>query len=111
MMIKFPHCTIEWDSTVGECITRFPDGTRAYAAPHNTDAYRAHARDKSTGMIDDYCWQHDCAHCVVGLMNGGPSVVLWNLAHDLPTDTPECEAEEQAAQQFQRDYMFGTWAE
>lgn len=106
MTITFPSCTLEWIPEHRKCIARFHDGTECHACPHDTDAYRAHAREKSTGDIDDYCWQHDCMHAMVALIeHGGPSVVLWNLAHGLPTDTPECETEERAAQELQRAFF------
>jgi hypothetical protein len=64
--IVFPHCTIEWEPHNRRAVTRWTDGTEAYACPHNTDAYRAHAAEKSTGDIDLYCWQHEIAHAVAG---------------------------------------------
>lgn len=105
MVVTFPHCTVEWIPEYGKCITRFDDGTEAHAIPHYTDEYRDHAFAKSIGDMDLYCWQHDLAHCIVGLMAGGTSVVLWALAHGLPTDTEACEAEESAAQQFQKAFF------
>jgi hypothetical protein len=101
MKIEFPHCTVEWEPDHRRAVTRFADGSEAYARPHETPEYLAHAVAKSTGDVDLYCFQHDIAHVIVGLMNGGPSVVLWNLAHGLSDKTPECDAEEQAAQEFQ----------
>lgn len=103
--IDFGLCTLTWIPDQHKCIAKFFDGTEAHACPHDTDAYRAHSHDKSTGDIDDYCWQHEIAHVVIGLIKGGPSAVLWNLAHGFPTDTPECEAEEQTAQEWQRKFF------
>jgi hypothetical protein len=104
--IVLPHCVIEWEPQYHRAVTRWNDGTEAYACPHDTDDYRAHATEKSTGDIELYCWQHDIAHVIAGYIAGrNASIVLWNLAHGLPVDTPECEAEEQAAQQFQRAFF------
>jgi hypothetical protein len=105
MKVEFPHCTVFWEPEHRRVVTRFPDGSEAYGRPHDTEAYRAHAAEKSTGDVALYCWQHDLAHVVVGLMNGGPSVVLWNVAHGLSDTTPECDAEELAAQEFQRRFF------
>lgn len=105
MTVKFPGCTLEWVAEQRKCITRFRDGCEAHAIPHDTPEYRAHAEEKSTGDVDLYCWQHDLAHCIVGLMHGGLSIVLWNLAHDLPTNTAICEAEEREAQEFQKRFF------
>jgi hypothetical protein len=105
MRIEFPHCVCEWEVDNRRFVARFHDGTVAHGTPHETEAYREHAAAKSTGDIDDYCWQHDLAHAIIGLMNGGPSVVLWACAHNLPLDTPECEAEELAAGEFQKRFF------
>jgi hypothetical protein len=84
-------------------ITRFADGTEAHACPHDTPEYHAHAVEKS-GKDDPmlYCWQHDLMHVIYGEMRGGPSIVLWAVAHGESTETPECEAEEREAQELQR---------
>src|SRR5690349_19917778 len=102
--VEFPGGVVtEWFPLWRKCVTRFPDGTEAHACPHHDAAYRNHAFEKSTGDVDLYCWQHDLAHQIVALMNGWPySVVLWNLAHGLSTNTPTCDLEEQQAQEFQR---------
>lgn len=100
--LQFPTCSVEWIAATRQCITRFPDGSYAVACPHETLEYLNHAFDKANGNVDVYCWQHDIAHVIVGWNNNGPSVVLWNLAHGLPTDTPECEREELEAQSLQR---------
>jgi hypothetical protein len=105
VFIDFGVCQCFWDADNRKFICRFPDGTEAHGIPHETEAYRQHAAEKSTGDIDLYCFQHDVAHCVVGLINGGVSKVLWNVAHGLPTDTPECVAEETAAQEFQKRFF------
>jgi hypothetical protein len=97
---------MEWQPEHRKCVTRFNDGTEAHACPHDTDAYRAHAAEKGTGDVDQYCWSHDIAHIIVAIMAGRcTSLVLWNLAHGLPVDTPECQAEEDAAQEFQRKFF------
>jgi hypothetical protein len=107
--VAFPGCTVEWEPHNRRAVTRFADGSEAYACPHDTPEYHAHAAEKSTGDVDLYCWQHDLAHCIVALMAyGGTSKVLWALAHNEPTDTAECDAEEQAAQQFQRAFFLRT---
>lgn len=101
--IDFGLCTVTWEPQHRRCVTRFRDGSQAYAIPHDTDAYRAHAEEKSTGDTDLYCWQHDVAHVLVALISGrGPSKVLFALAHGQRTDTPACEDEEQEAQALQR---------
>lgn len=86
-------------------VAEFDDGTRAEGWVHYTADYCQHAREKSTGDVHDYCWQHDLSHCIVGLINGGKSVVLWNMAHGLSLDTAECEAEEKAAAEFQKAFF------
>jgi hypothetical protein len=103
--VEFPDCTVEWDDEQRKCITRFEDGTEAHACPHHTADYLAHALDKSDGDVSAYCWQHDLAHCIVGLIKGGNSAVLWALAHGEPTNTPECDREEREAQEFQRNWF------
>jgi hypothetical protein len=104
--VTFPTCTVEWEEHNRRVVTRFPDGREAYAVAHETAEYRQHATDKGTGDIDLYAWMHDISHCIVAMIeHGGPSVVLRSLSLGLPTDTPECEAEEQAAQQFQRAFF------
>lgn len=105
MKIEFPHCTVEWQAEHRKCITRFSDGAEAHAVPHDTHEYRQHAVDKSTGNIDDYCWQHDLCHVIWGLMNGGPSIVLWAVAHGIPTDGESFEREEQQVQELQRAFF------
>jgi hypothetical protein len=104
--LQFGDCVIEWIPELRLCVTRFADGTEAHAIPHDTSDYLYHAIEKSTGDIDLYCWQHDIAHAVVALMSGrNVSLVLWNIAHGLPVDTPGCEREEQQAQAFQKAFF------
>jgi hypothetical protein len=104
--LQFGDCVIEWFPEQRLCVTRFADGTCAHAIPHDTPEYHQHAAEKSTDDIDLYCWQHDIAHAVVALMDGRKvSLVLWNLAHGQPVDTPECEREEQQAQAFQKAFF------
>src|SRR5687767_12113500 len=98
MYINFGVCECYWLAGQRKFVCRFPDGSEAHGVPHETEDYRRHAAEKSTGDIEHYAWQHDVAHVIVGLINGGVSRVLWAAAHGLPTDTPECEAEEKAAQ-------------
>ena len=106
MYIDFGVCECFWLNEERKFVCRFPDGTEAHGIPHDTPEYHAHATEKSTGDIDLYCFQHDCAHVMVAMIeHGGPSIVLWNLAHHLPTDTPECDAEEKAAQAFQKAFF------
>lgn len=106
MRIEFRHCTVEWQPEHRRVVTRFADGTEAHGCPHDTEQYRAHAAEKSTGSVDLYCWQHDIAHVIAaGIAGRCTSLVLWNLAHGLPVDGPECEHEEQAAQEFQRRFF------
>lgn len=103
LIVSFRFCTVELHRDREVVITRFADGTEAHARPHNTPEYHAHAVEKAGA--DDillYCWQHDLMHVIVGEMNGGPSLVLWAVAHGEPTDTPECELEESQAQDLQR---------
>lgn len=102
--LSFPGgITLEWHPEMRKCITRFSDGREAHAIPHDTEAYRAHAAEKSTGDVDLYCWQHDIAHMMAArLMGWEYSIVLWNLAHGLPTDTQACDLEEQQAQELQK---------
>jgi hypothetical protein len=102
VIIEFPRCTVIWQPEHRKCITRFHDGTEAHAIPHDTDEYRWHAAEKSTGDIDLYCWQHDIAHVIVGMMHGGVSRVLWDIAHGGAADSDECRAEEAEAQELQR---------
>ena len=102
---EFPECVLEWDSVCRKAITRFQDGKEAHAIPHHTSEYRAHAADKSTGDVDLYCWQHDIAHCIMGLINGGVSLVLWDLAHGGDASSPACQREEDQAQAFQRAFF------
>lgn len=105
VQITFPGCTVEWQAEHRKCITRFFDGSEAHAIPHDTGDYLNHAYEKSTGDVDLYCWQHDLAHVIVGLMEGRESFVLWALAHGNSTDTPECMDEEIEAQEFQRRFF------
>lgn len=105
MKIEFPHCTVLWQPEHRKCITRFYDGTEAHAIPHDTEEYRRHAAEKSTGDVDLYCWQHDLCHVIVGLMEDQASVVLWALAHGQTTDTLECDREEQQAQELQKRFF------
>lgn len=103
LVVPFRFCTVELHRDRELVITRFTDRTEAHACPHDTPEYHAHAIEK-TGVDDTmlYCWQHDLVHVMVGEMNGGPSLVLWAVAHGEPTDTPECELEERQAQDLQR---------
>jgi len=103
LKVQFKFCEVELYLDDQRVVTRFPDGTEAYACPHDTPEYHAHAVEK-TGMDDimRYCWQHDLMHIIYAEMRGEPSVVLWRLAHDLDTETPECDAEEIGAQNLQR---------
>lgn len=103
--LDFGVCRATWHPAQQKVIVAFPDGTEAHATPHYTPAYAAHAADKSTGSIADYCWQHELAHIVVGLSHGRASHTLWNLAHGLPTDTEDCLAEEIEAQEWQRRFF------
>lgn len=105
MFIDFGVCQCFWIPEHRKFVCKFPDGTEAHGIPHETDDYRRHAAEKSTGDIDHYCWQHDLGHVIVGLINGGVSKVLWAVAHDLPLETPECQAEEKAAQEFQKRFF------
>jgi hypothetical protein len=100
--VVFPLCEVTWYPEMRKCITRFLDGTEAHAIPHDTDAYRKHAVEKSTGDVDLYCWQHDIAHVIVGMLHGGVSRVLGALAHGGSTEGPEFDAEEREAQELQR---------
>lgn len=103
--IDFGVCTLEWNYEQRKATCRFLDGSYCDAIPHNTPQYRGHAAEKATGEVDDYCWQHEVAHIVIGLVNGGVSKVLWALAHGEPIDTPECNREEVQAQQWQRQFF------
>jgi hypothetical protein len=106
MKVHFPGLVIEWIPEHRKCISRFDDGTEAHAIPHDTPEYHRHAEEKSTGDVDLYCWQHDIAHQVVAMMAGRRvSLVLWNLAHGISTDSPACELEEREAQEFQRQFF------
>jgi len=102
-MLRFRFCTVELRRDEQLVITRFHDGTEAHACPHDTPEYHAHAIEK-TGLDDImlYCWQHDLAHILCAELRGGPSPVLWAAAHGESTDTAECQAEEDAAQNLQR---------
>ena len=102
--LVFRHCQVELHGE--KVITRFHDGTEAHAVPQDTPEYHAHAIEK-TGKDDIllYCWQHDLMHVMHAEMRDRPSVVLWAVAHGLPTDTPECEQEEREAQDLQRAYL------
>ncbi len=101
--IQFPFCELAWNPEQRKAVCRFKDGTEAHACPHDTDEYRAHAAEKSTGNEDMYCWQHEIAHIIVAqIYYNAPSSVLWNLAHNRSTDTDTCTREEQMAQDFQR---------
>lgn len=103
MTLQFKFCDATLDIAGREVVTVFKDGTKAYATPHETSEYHAHAIEK-TGVDDTllYCWQHEIFHILNGEAVGGPSVVLWNLAHGLSTDTEECGLEEAQVQEFQR---------
>lgn len=103
IILTFRTCQVELHLDRQLAITRFPDGSEAHAAPHDTPEYHAHAIEK-TGLDNPmlYAWAHDIFHILVAELKGERSCVLWNAAHGLSTDTPECAAEEQAAQDLQR---------
>lgn len=105
ILISFPGCSVEWQPEHRRCVTRFYDGTEAHACPHDTDAYRAHAAEKSIGDVDLYCWQHDLAHVIVAMIRGGLSKVLWALAHGGDTSSSGCAEEEREAQEFQKRFF------
>jgi hypothetical protein len=103
--VQFRFCTVALHRDDQLVVTRFHDGTEAHACPHDTPEYHAHSIEK-TGTDDPmlYCWQHDLMHVIHGEMRGRPSVVLWAVAHGLPTDTPECVMEERETQELQKAY-------
>jgi hypothetical protein len=102
-IVQLRTCSVELYRDAQLVVTRFPDGTEAHAIPHDTDDYHEHARTK-TGQDDPllYCWQHDLMHAIWGELFTKVSVVLWALAHNQSTDTPECDFEEAEVQRLQR---------
>jgi hypothetical protein len=99
----FRFCRVIFKPESSTVITRFPDGTEAHACPHDTPEYHAHAVEK-TGEDDilRYCLEHDVAHVLIGEAAGGPSPVLWAIAHGEDTTGPLFDLEEAAAQALQK---------
>lgn len=106
--IVFHRHTVELWRNPDVVVTKFKDGTEATAIPHDTPEYHKHAIEK-TGKDDVllYCWQHDLMHVIYSEMKGRHSLVLWNIAHGLSTETPECDIEEREAQALQKEYVLG----
>ena len=86
------------------CLTRYEDGASYGAQPHDTHQYAVIAH--RCGYGDDllaYCREHEAAHHMVSeWIMGGPSAVLWALAHGRVPTPGAATFEEMAAQQFQR---------
>jgi hypothetical protein len=101
-VIQLTHCNVAWTDT--GCITRFDDGTETEACPHDTAHYRIVA--SRLGYGDDilaYCREHELAHSLVGAwIFGGPSQVLWGVAHDMMLTGRQSALEECFAQACQR---------
>src|SRR3982751_1399018 len=109
-VFEFRFCTVEADSERQLVTTRFPDGTEAHACPHHTPEYVAHAVDKGCGEdVWLYCIEHDLTHILIGEAQGGPSKVLWALAHDETTEGAGFDLEEQAAQHLHRFLNHSGW--
>ena len=89
----------------GWCWTQFPDGSGYGAYPHDTPEYRTLAERLGYSDIMTYCWEHEFAHSfIVQEISGGPSKILWALAHKQrhPDSTVYEEALTQAFQGFLR---------
>lgn len=66
--------------------TQFPDGSGYGATPDHSDGGRAGyadlARRMGCGSVDEYCFVHEFTHSFIAQeVSGGPSPVLWALAH------------------------------
>lgn len=109
--LDFPTCyaIIDWEWQRIDIY--FPDGSVAPAQAQDTEEYRQTAQEyTSTGNIWDQCRQHELAHILVGLARtkdviyipAQTSVVLWRVAHNLPTEIPECWEEEEQVRLLQK---------
>lgn len=87
------------------CISRFEDGSTVSAIPHPWDhCYSIIAMRCGYGFdLMAYCREHEVAHHLVcEALLGGPSPVLWGLAHEKPLPASEAAFEEMMAQGLQR---------
>lgn len=111
MLIEFPSCTVEWLPRERKCVTRFPDGTEAHAIPFDDDQYRAHAERSGVGTdVDQYCLDHDLAHCWFGQMAcGGPSPVLKSVADGVSIEGDKSDREEEIVKLMQAYFNRFGW--
>jgi hypothetical protein len=117
MMTKTPMRTIQTPSALvtyyeDGAYSTYPDGASYAAQPHDTGGYDAIS--ERCGYLDryarfgrsrwsarpiarlEYCREHEVFHHLVGAwFYGGPSPVLWALAHSSDV-TPEAAALEEA---------------
>lgn len=106
------------------CYSTFTDGTHWGAQPHATPHYDEIARrcgyfrrerrrrqetiahyerDVAAPARTAYCVEHEVFHHVVGeVFYGGPSPVLWQLAHGLDVDPMQAALEEAMVMTLQR---------
>jgi hypothetical protein len=86
------------------CETRYDDGTAFGAHPHDTHHY--HVIAHRLGYGDDilsYAREHEVCHHLVGeTFFGGPSPVVWALAHGQQVDPSAAALEEAMVMAVQR---------
>lgn len=96
--IRLGDAVIRIDHVAHWMETVYEDGTRAPAAPQDTDEYRATAARLGYGT-DTWrqCVEHEVLHTWVALKMGRPhSTILWNVAHGGAKRWPPGGREEEA---------------
>lgn len=101
-MIQLAHARV--DFTPDGCVSTFADGANYGAHPHDTAHYYVTAH--RCGYGDDiltYAREHEVAHHLVGeTFYGGPSPVLWELAHGREPSAESAALEEAMTMTLQR---------
>ena len=104
---EFKNCTfvVDFDHSYAE--TRFPDGSKVPAVPHDTDEYRENARKYGYGSdTAALSREHEFLHTWLAEEQGKPySPTLWAVAHEFAEGTAalhEQYAEEDIVLKFQR---------
>ena len=113
-MIQLAHCQIE--HIPGGCTTRFPDGSHWEAFPHDTPHYDeiaercgyglglgwGDAQRRAEGRLR-YCREHEVIHALLAEeLLGGPSPIMWALAHGEAVEPGPAAYEEAAVMTTQR---------
>jgi hypothetical protein len=89
----------------GGAFTRYDDGSSYGAHHHDTPHY--HVISHRCGYGDDlarYCFEHEACHHIVGeaFFCGGPSPIIWALAHGTDVGPSFAAIEEAMVMTFQR---------